>query len=154
MAMTDLDDVRVLSLDRAWIYKVTVLADLVARRVGAAVQSACGLNLSQWRVMAALADDPGCTATVVVQRTPMDKGLVSRAVGTLVTRGIVERRASPDDGRLSHLWLTDEGKRVYEAILEVLAQSGADGLATLPESREGALLSLLDEAIEQYGAPH
>ncbi len=149
--MADLGDQRVFSLDQAWVYKVTVLADLVARRVGAVVHDVCGLNLSQWRVIAAIADDPGCTATVVVQRTPMDKGIVSRAVSTLVARGLVERRASPDDGRLSHLWLTTEGARVYGGILEALAHTGADGLTTLPDGQDHMLVDLLDDVIHRYG---
>ncbi len=93
---------RAYALDDAWIYKVAVLADLVASRVLKAVQSVSSLNLSQWRVLAALADKPGRTASEVVAITPMDKAIVSRAAASLVDQGLVERRASATDGRVSH----------------------------------------------------
>ncbi len=137
-------------LEKAWIYKVTVLSDLVARRVTEVVQRTSGLNLSQWRVIAAIADTPGSTATQVVHVTPMDKGIVSRAVSSLVERGLVERRASNSDGRLSHLYLTESGLNAYNAILAGLAQHGADGLTLFSADESQTFLALLNMAIERY----
>ena len=111
--MADTDTVDILSLETAWTYKVSVLAQLIARRTSEALALVSDLNLSQWRTLAAIADTPGRTARDVVSVTPMDKGLVSRAVGALVERGLVARRSSPSDGRLSHLHLARTGTRHY-----------------------------------------
>jgi DNA-binding MarR family transcriptional regulator len=126
-AVADLPQPDMLRLEESWTYLVTVLADRVARRVGQTVQETAALNLSQWRVLAALADRPGRTAAEVVELTPMDKGVVSRAVATLVARGLVARAASPEDGRRSPLTLTEGGWEIYRDCAAALAANGADG---------------------------
>lgn len=148
--MPDVKDLPRFALDRAWIYKVSVLADQVARRVGEVVRRVSGLNLSQWRVIAAIADRPGRTASEVVAITPMDKGIVSRATATLVERGLVQRRASSSDGRLSHLFLTNDGEDAYQSIIAALATTGADGMATLDGADTRAFLAMLEQATALY----
>lgn len=140
----------VLKLDDSWIYKTIVLANLISRQVASTVQVVSGLNLSQWRVMAALADNPGRTASEVVDVTPMDKGIVSRAVKTLVNEKIVERRASEDDGRLSHLFLTTKGKSLYQKIVDEMDQNGTSGRNSIDSDVQTSLLSALDRTIQQY----
>jgi hypothetical protein len=85
-------------LNDYWPYQVTVLADRIARLTSAIVKREAGLNLSQWRVLAAIAEAPGRTAVEVVNVTPMDKGIVSRATKALLEAGLVVRRASQADG--------------------------------------------------------
>lgn len=148
--MADDLSLRKLILDESWAYKVSVLADLVARRIAPIVQDVSGLNLSQWRVIAAVADQPGRTASQVVDLTPMDKGIVSRAVRTLVERDLIERRSSKQDGRLSHLYMTVEGDRLYQKIIEALARSGASGDRTGSAEEQAQLISTLQSFIETY----
>lgn len=93
-------------------YQISILADELARRT-MAIAKEHGLNQSSWRVLAALADQPGITANEVVDMTPMDKGIVSRAVKSLIEDGMVIRKASNDDGRIAHLYLTAKGNRNY-----------------------------------------
>ena len=106
----------VLRLDTYWPYLVTVLADRIARRTTRIVKEHA-LNLSQWRVMAALADVPGRSSKEVVALTPMDKGIVSRATKALLQMGLVRREASQLDGRRSHLFLTEPGQVLYATIV-------------------------------------
>ena len=106
------DRAHVLRLDHYWPYQITVLADRIARRTARIVKGH-GLNLSQWRVLAAVAEVPGRTSVAVVRVTPMDKGLVSRATRALLDQGLVRREASQTDGRLSHLFLTPAGEALY-----------------------------------------
>jgi len=107
-------------LNEYWPYQVTVLADRIARLTGAIVKREAGLNLSQWRVLVAIAEVPGRTAAEVVTVTPMDKGIVSRATKALLEAGLLVRRASQADGRVSHLYLTEKGKSVYESLREAV----------------------------------
>jgi DNA-binding MarR family transcriptional regulator len=103
-------------LDSYWPYQVTVLADLISRRTAEIVKREGELNLSQWRVLAAIAEQPGRTAVEVVAMTPMDKGIVSRATKALLTAGLLVRQASQVDGRVSHLFLTDKGDALYQRL--------------------------------------
>ena len=105
----------ILQLESYWPYWITVLADRISRRTSQIVKSH-GLNLSQWRVLAAIAESPGRSSAEVVQVTPMDKGIVSRATKALLDRGLLHRRASQTDGRLSHLFLMPDGQRLYQDI--------------------------------------
>ncbi|MGB6228912.1 MAG: MarR family winged helix-turn-helix transcriptional regulator [Litorimonas sp.] len=139
-----------LSLDESWTYKVTVIADRIARRVSNVANAVGGLNLSQWRVLAAIGDRDGRTASQVVDITPMDKGIVSRAVASLVASGYLERRASMSDGRLSHLYMTEDGRRIYDAIVAELAATGLDGAEALPTGRQQDFLDTLDRLIDSY----
>jgi len=137
-------------LEDAWVYKVTVLSNLIATKVSHIVQDVAGLNLSQWRVIAAIADQPGRTASEVVDVTPMDKGIVSRAVTTLVEKKLVDRRASVSDGRLSHLFLTKGGAVLHRKTLHRLDEAGASGRGGITIEREAEFLRMLDEAIAAY----
>lgn len=139
-----------LKLEDAWIYQISVLADKVARRVSDIVSEVSGLNLSQWRVIAAIADQPGLSGTQVAAITPMDKGIVSRATSRLVTDGLIERKASDKDGRLSHLYLTKRGMTEYRKIMNALSDSGADGQTILLNGQDDMFLSLLKDAIAAY----
>ena len=141
-------DVR--SLNDDWTYRVTVLADLVYRRVSMIVQRESGLNISQWRVMTAVADKEGRSASQVADMTPMDKGIVSRAVATLVKKGVLERRASRTDGRLSLLYLTSQGKGLHQKLSDAMAIDGTDGLQLLDAESDAQFIEILDDVINKY----
>lgn len=139
-----------LRLEESWIYKVAVLADVVARTIAPIVYRVSGLNLSQWRVIAAVADRPGCTATEVVTITPMDKALVSRAVRTLVDREIIAKQSSERDGRSVYLRLTTEGEKIYREIVNALDNEHASGRNTLPDQNQVQFVSQLNQILENY----
>ena len=141
----------ILKLSSYWPYQITVLSDRIARRTSSIVK-ANGLNLSQWRVLAAIAEVPGRTAREVVTITPMDKGIVSRATKALLTGGFIRREASQLDGRISHLHLTDAGNDMYqilipqvEAILKRSAECLSDGDQEELGKKLEALISVIPD---------
>ena len=139
----------VLRLDHYWPYQIAVLSDRIARRTTRIVKEH-GLNLSQWRVLAAVAEQPGRTAVEVVRITPMDKGIVSRATRGLLDLGLIRREASQLDGRLSHLFLTDAGADLYETLtpqVEAITLGVADTLDTTQQERLTAMLRDLMQVI-------
>jgi len=140
-------------LDESWIYKVSVIADRIARRISQIAARVGDLNLSQWRVLAAIGDQDGRTASQVVELTPMDKGIVSRAVASLVAQGYLKREASNRDGRLSHLYMTASGRKIFEAIVAELDATGAKGDALLDGEDRALFLATLDRLIRDYAAP-
>ncbi len=102
-------------LDDFWPYQVTVLADKASRFIMDVVQSESKLNSSQWRVLAAVADKPGRTASEVTAMTPMDKTIVSRAVRSLIKDGHI-KKSPMDDKRRQSLMLTPSGIDLYARI--------------------------------------
>lgn len=139
-----------LILADSWTYKVTVLSDMVARRVARIVSEISGLNLSQWRVMIAVADQAGRTVSDVVTVTPMDKTIVSRSAQHLVKIGLLTRTASALDGRVSHLNLTETGQNLYNEIMQKLDFHDANGKDLMGSNEETELLNLLDQTIDLY----
>lgn len=136
-----------LPLDQSMAYKITVIADLVARRVSHIASTVGGINLSQWRVLAAIGDQEGRTASQVVDMTPMDKGIVSRAVASLVTQGYLIRQASDQDGRVSHLYMTAAGRETFAQILMEIDRTGATGETIITDTERDILLQKLDRII-------
>ncbi|SDM81245.1 MarR family winged helix-turn-helix transcriptional regulator [Maricaulis salignorans] len=137
---------RVIELGSYWPYQLTVLADRISRHTAGIVKQYGQLNLSQWRVMAAIAEQPGRTAAEVVTITPMDKGIVSRATKALLVAGLVRREASTGDGRVSHLFLTGPGETLYQALMprvEAVSREIHAALSPDEQRRFGALLGRL-----------
>lgn len=132
-----------LKLDRYWPYQITVLADRIARQTSTIVKREAGLNLSQWRVLAAIAEKPGRTAAEVVTMTPMDKGIVSRATKGLLTGGYLVRHASQADGRVSHLFLTEAGVALYTRLRPAVEAVSMPAGELLPHDQQDAFCSLV-----------
>lgn len=105
-----------ISLDNFWPYQAVVLADQISRYTQTIVREESDLNSSQWRVLAAIMDKPGCSGAEVTAVTPMDKTIVSRAVKSLIDAGIVEKSASAPDKRRSSLTATATGAAIYRKI--------------------------------------
>ena len=138
---------RVIRLDNYWPYQITVLADRIARRTTKTVKKH-DLNLSQWRVLAAIAEVPGRTSVEVVQITPMDKGIVSRATKALLDRGLVHRQASQSDGRISHLHLTAMGEDLYQEIKPQVESVVVGAQAYIDGTDQRRLSELLSELMQ------
>lgn len=98
-----------------------------------------GLSTSQWRVLVAIAEKPGRTAQAVVDMTPMDKGIVSRAVKRLVSVDILRREAAREDGRMSRLYLTAKGEEIYSRVLPGIRMLEARLLQGFSRDEQAAL---------------
>jgi len=144
MTKQTLPDDQILRLETYWPYQITVLADRISRRTSRIVKLH-GLNLSQWRVLAAIAEIQGRTSVEVVQITPMDKGIVSRATKALLEMGLVYREASQSDGRLSHLFLTDSGSDLYQEMKPEVEDIVNGAQAYLNQDEQVRLSELLRE---------
>ena len=109
-------------------------------------------SLAEARVLYELAHADGPTATELGREMRIDAGYLSRLLGGLERRGLVERTPSERDGRRSHLRLTTAGRATFA---DLDARAAAD-VATLlgplagPERRR-----LLDAmaTIEELLAP-
>jgi DNA-binding MarR family transcriptional regulator len=77
-----------------------------------------------------------------------DRSAVTWITDRLEERGYVERRADPNDRRVKLLALTDEGRRVRDAINARLAVP-PDALLRLPKTDQRALRDLLRKALDR-----
>jgi len=125
-----------IELDHFWPYQVVVLADQISRYTVSIVKAEAGLNSSQWRVLAAVADKPGRTAAEVTTVTPMDKTIVSRAVNSLIETGLIKKTPTKTDKRRLSLRTTTSGQKIYTKIATHLNETMVESIkgGTTPES--------------------
>ena len=80
------------------------------------------LTPEEWALLMVLwQEDGGIGIGALAGRTLRDRTTVSRLVGRLEGKGLVERIADPDDGRAVVVALTAEGQAAKPAVLSALA---------------------------------
>ena len=105
-----------LALDDFLPFRLSVTSNLVSDSIARAYEALFGLTIPEWRLVAVIAEAGGITQQAIGQRTLMDKVTVSRAAIALVDRGLLARRANPDDRRSHLLDLTAAGRDLYAAV--------------------------------------
>jgi DNA-binding MarR family transcriptional regulator len=76
-----------------------------------------GFTFQDWRVLAVLAAHEGANLTELSEATVIPQPSVSRLVANLSRRGYVERQNGKRDSRIVHLYLTAQGRAVYDKML-------------------------------------
>ncbi len=103
-----------------------------------------GLDIPEWRVIATLGfREAPCTAQFVSESTHTHKSTISRAVSTLIERGIVERVENTKDRREYRLRLTREGRKLYQSLIPRLLQREAEILSSLTKAEQRQFEMLL-----------
>ena len=121
------------------IYKVGLLAKLLDRQSTPWFAEKFGLTLAAWRTLTHLYVCSPATARALAARMHVDKGEVSRALGALIARGAVTRKADPADKRSALFAITAQGRKLHDAILP-LRQATQDELAACLSRKELAVL--------------
>jgi DNA-binding MarR family transcriptional regulator len=98
-------------------FRLNRLAAGVSHHLSAIYRGRFALEIPEWRVMATVGQDHGCTAQYVADSTRMHKTRVSRAIAHLMKRGLIERAASARDRREQQLRLTRAGRRMYTQLV-------------------------------------
>lgn len=137
-------EAQALELEKFLPYRLSVLAQLVSESLHDLYAGPFELSVTQWRVMAALGRFAPLTASDVGQRIVMDKVAVSRAVASLMKRGLVERATDLDDRRRASLRLTEKGRTVHAQIVPLALKYEADLYQALSAEERHALNSLCD----------
>lgn len=137
-------EAQALDLEKFLPYRLSVLAQLVSESLHDLYAGAFDLSVTQWRVMAALGRFAPLTASDVGQRIVMDKVAVSRAVASLMKRGLVARATDLDDRRRASLHLTPEGRAMYAKIVPLALKYQAELYQVLSVEEGETLNGLCD----------
>lgn len=133
--------------DRALIYRLLRLVNLLSRPFQERFGTRYDLSLTEWRVMMALAARPGTTATEISDWSGLHVMNVSRSVARLVRQGRVLRAVDPADRRRSLLRLSRRGQALF-ALIAPSAQAREDMVrAVLSDSEAAALRTMIDRLI-------
>lgn len=98
-------------------YRLSVTTNRVSRAFAAHYEQEFGISIPEWRAIAVLGAFAPLSSNGICERTAMDKAKVSRAVASLLKRGLIERAPHVTDQRLIRLTLSKAGRGIYEAII-------------------------------------
>lgn len=111
-----------------------------------AVERTSGISGAQLFVLRALVERPGQSMRDLVARTLTSQSTVSEVAARLISRGLVTRRAAPDDARRAVLNPTPAGRALVRTAPPTVQASLIEGLRRLsPGSRR-----TLADALEQW----
>ena len=142
-----------LRLDRFLPFRLSTASNAVSRTIARAYETRFGLKVTEWRLIAVLAEG-GLTQQALVERTLLDKVSVSRAAQTLVERRLVQRTPTPGDARSHQLTLTKQGLQLHAEVAPLALSMEATMLRGLTAEEVAdlhRLLLRLQQAAEELG---
>ena len=89
----------------------------------------------------------------LLKQTHVTSGTMTNRVDRLVARGLVQRRADPNDGRSVRVVLTADGKQVVDAALTSLLEAEESLLAGLSAQQREALAGDLRQLLVAQDQP-
>ena len=137
-------------------YRVLLLGKMIDRVTAQHVRDTAQLTLAEWRVLTHVEMIGKCSAAEVASVAYSDRAEVSRAIGSLEERGLVQREANPRNRKSSLVSLTTEGKAVHTAIRGERGKFYEQWLADLSEAERAAFNDGLDKVTRRLieSAPH
>jgi DNA-binding MarR family transcriptional regulator len=139
----DLPDYRLFD---SLIFRVNRLANSYFKSSSRYYQRAFGMGVPEVRLLNIIGNLPSAGAQDVVELSSMDKGLVSRALRTLIDRGYLNKIRDEQDRRRLILELTAEGRKAFLKITAAKRRRHRRALEGLSPAECRLLYHLLDKA--------
>src|SRR5580704_17793674 len=130
-------------------FRLNRLAAEVSEHLATVYRERFGLDVPEWRVMATVGPERGCTAQYIAGSTRMHKTRVSRAIAHLEEKGLMTRVTSPADRREMELRLTQAGRRLYEELVPLALEREQTLLSCMTKEQLRAFTTGLDR-LETY----
>ena len=83
----------------------------------------------------------------LTRRVARDKSQMTRSIRSLEAKGLVERRPSSDDARVTLVRLTPEGEAVVKTLQTVVAETINEILAPISQDEKNAFKNMLERAL-------
>ena len=128
--------------ERHAAFQIVALANRISSSASRIYLRDFGVGVMEWRVLALAALRPAISAAEISQMSGVDKSPVSRAIQTLVGRGLMQARGDAGDNRRILLSLTASGEALHDRIIEVSLERDDQLLAGLSAAERAALFGL------------
>lgn len=123
-------------------YWMRVVSNAVSQEFARKV-SGEDVTVAEWSFMRALYDLQPTLPSVLAEKMAMTKGAISKLADRLVTKGLVDKAESQEDGRAHHLSLTTEGRAKIPVLASLADQNEADFFDVLTNEEHETLDRLL-----------
>lgn len=134
---------RVLDLDRYVPALITFIANKLSRSATKLYQERFGVNVTEWRILALLAIEPGISASRICSVIGFDRGPVSRTLSVMQTHKLIAIIADPRDARSHRITLTAHGRKTHDQIIAVALERERRLLGCLKADERKTLSALL-----------
>lgn len=131
------------SLDDLLNYRLLKLYSLSGAPVIRLLEGRYGIARREWRLIALLAARGRLSPSALADEAALDRPRTSRAIGTLVAKGLVERVAQPGDHRRAQVALSDSGRALFDEVFPQVAAINVRVVAAL----DAGTLAALDRAL-------
>lgn len=121
---------------RAWLIVSQVFAERMA---------AYGLKQVDFSVLSLIAHNPGATSRQLCSTLEILPPNLVSLIATMDSRGLIERRPHPHDGRAIGLHLTPAGEALVREAEQTVVQLEADASARLTPRERETLIRLLQK---------
>lgn len=111
------------------------------------VVRAQGFAISEWRVLATLADGQAISTGQLAQVSLTKGPTATRLLDRMVARGEVERLPDPQDRRVTRVRITRQGRRTVSALINLARQHERQVLSRFGLDQAETLKSMLRELI-------
>ncbi|BED91081.1 transcriptional regulator [Pseudoalteromonas sp. MM1] len=124
-------------------YQLNQLATKISDDFASVYQQKYNLTISQWRIVANLAQFGQSNARELCSLANMDKSTVSRAIKALIDQGYLVTQLSEQDKRATDVMLNQRGKELYQRIAQDAYIWQRQLAANFSKDEQEQLLSLL-----------
>ena len=125
-------------------YRLLTLTSRLNRQAMKILEAHSDLRLPEWRCLAMIGRHRMQNVNRISEIAGMDRGLVSRAIQGLVTKGYVLAERDTDDRRIVRATLTVAGSAIYSEMLPVMRQRQRRLLAALTPNDRKAVYRIID----------
>ena len=108
-----------------------------------------GVTRREWVMMALLSSGEVLQSSELALRAELNRSATSKAVTTMVKKGLVERRVLPGNRRITQLQLSEAGRRLYDEILPLVEEVNRELMAQLAPDEIESLDSMIERMQQQ-----
>lgn len=130
------------------LYRIHVTA---GRLVVHMCESEFGITRREWRILSFLAEREGAMSSQLAEHAMLDRARTSRTLTSLAAKKLVMRQPKPSDRREVHVFLTEEGRRLYGAIYPRVASINRELVSGLTAAQRLQLDTMVDALQAQAG---
>jgi DNA-binding MarR family transcriptional regulator len=123
------------------LYRIHITA---GRMVVHLCESEFGITRREWRILSFLAEREGALSSQLAEHAMLDRARTSRTLTSLAAKKLVVRQPRPSDRREVHVYLSEEGRRLYGEIYPRVAAINRELVAGLDAAQRTQLDAMVD----------
>lgn len=126
------------------LYRLYRIHTTAGRLVVHMCESEFGITRREWRILSFLAEREGALSSQLAEHAMLDRARTSRTLSTLAAKKLVVRQPRPSDRREVHVFLSEEGRRLYGEIYPRVAAINRELVSSLDDAQRRDLDAAVD----------